>query len=694
MIQMPDVPAIADQGLYSFLQAVRRGIQSAATGETDAFIDITSLVVDFEGKGDGASLNDAAIVAAEADPTTSVYVGRGEFKTNLAKTALTKRYFGDGVILAGTDALPPRFSYMASKPNTNPVQGQAGWFRGDQRFTDGGEWKIIGPNVRTYDLSGRYYESNTIPHHGWLDVESGSSGGQAYLIFGASAGATTITLQNSASPEWVGKQLQFAQTLGGAAVETRTVQSVSGNTVTLTQPLTGTYVWLPLSGLHPNIRFALRTWNGMYYTRVRARAGGDTYGAIARMEMSYQPKPTELTHTFLAATAGQFGGETNFTTPRCQLSATISNPASLTVAVTAINTTDWVGKRIVFRDYYGGPPLLYRTVVSATSASLTLDLAPGTAYGKHTWIMVDNDGTYTTGWESAYYDQGADVAVIGQVDSFIRFNDRAANGGRVWLGTRFQSAGSRPSDAAHVVAGFWRTGLDTSLAFLKDSSFLTSGASAGATLINVNSTNGAKVGDEIVITYANPDATNPGVTGGTQFVYSGTIQAVNTFDITVSPALTATFPAGSYVEYPEGGAIIAAAFGQKVVWNCTGVNTARGADPNNVFGPLYGNVQGDIETGTETDGVTDYWYTRFNGKGHSGATARIRLRPTSFQCNVDFQCGQVISAAKDLVTNDYSGAPGFSGAVIFSAGSGNEIRFNPTAGNFEFYKGGVLSHSI
>ena len=72
-----------------------------------------------------------------------------------------------------------------------------------------------------------------------------------------------------------------------------------------------------------------------------------------------------------------------------------------------------------------------------------------------------------TFWESIYSDQGNDVAVIAQVDSFIRDDDTGARG-VVWMGTYFQSTGATPADCAHAVAGKWRIGLETTRAALPD----------------------------------------------------------------------------------------------------------------------------------------------------------------------------------------------------------------------------------
>ena len=611
MTALPDVPVLENRALYAFLQAVRKGLADQVTTAVATATGVStrqprSLTLDFAGNPDGVTVNDATFSLAEAATDTTVYVGDGIFATALARSALTKRYTGSGLILLPASALPADFSYMAAKPTTWAVQGEAGWFRGDQKFSDGGEWKVIGPGVRTYDVVARYFESNCIPHHAWLDIESGSSGAQGYLTAGAAAGTSSVTIHAAGLAAWVGKQVNLCNSFGGAVVETKTVQSVVGAVVTFTTTLANTYTWNPAGGLAPNLSFAPRTWNGHTYIRVRGRGGGDNYGHIVRLNIEYAPPPSELVHTFNAMTGGQYGGSVDF--------------------------------------------------ISGSS------------------------GCYATGWESQYNDQGNDVAVIAQVDSFVRDNDRADNGGRMWLGTLLKSEGARASDAAHVVSGKWREALDTSTAVLMESTYLTAQANSGVTTLTVKWNTGARIGGTVTI------AGSP--------TYSGSITAVSGATITITPATAAIYPVDSYVEFPNGGNIGNFALGQRMTWNATKSASNRGGDPLGVWSALYGNVQGDIETGTETDGSGDYWYTRFNGLAHSGAVARIRLRPTAFSANVDILGGATISATKELITNGYTAGGTFSGVLIFSAGSGNEIRFNTSTNTFQFYKAGTLVSSI
>lgn len=567
--------------------------------------------------GSNPTTNDPIITAAEAASDSAVYLADGIYAKSGVSPAfsnLTKAYRGRGKWKESTAILPANFSYAPSKPTTATTQGLTGWFDGDQRFTDGGEYRILGPGHRRYDLTPlRYYESNLIPHHAWFDNLSGNSGAQALMLSGATAGATTVTIPGGGDAAWVGRQCQISTGFNGAVSETKTVLSVNSTSVTFTTALANSYTWNPNASLLPNIRFGLRTWNGHTYVKVKAAGGGDTYGHIVRTSMEYAPQASELAHTFMAGTAGQYGGDVNF--------------------------------------------------------------AAGSA------------GTYATSCEFAGYDQGNDVAYISYVSSFIRDNDIAGvneaipKAGRYWLGTRFQSAGKTYADAAHVVAGNWRWALDTSQAFLGDSSILRDPTTAFATTVAVYSINGAKVGQPITI--------SNGVS-----TYSGTITTVTpgaTPTVGISPALGATtYAANSLVKYAAGGGIIGAALGQKITWNNTSLNNtagARGAGGGGVFGTLYGNITGDIETGTENDGISDYWYTRFNGLGHAGSVARLRLRPDAFQVNVATSLGANLSVAKEVtILGSTSNSPrptlylGTSGCWLEYEPSINQVRLTKNFG--------------
>lgn len=526
--------------------------------------------------GANPATNDPVITAAEAATDSAVYLPDGIFAKSAAAPAfsnLTKGYTGRGRFKEGTSILPARFSYAAVKPATAATQGLTGWFDGDQRFTDGGEYKILGPNHRRYDLTPlRYYESNLIPHHAWFDNLSGNSGCNGLLIAGAAAGATTVVI-TGADVSWIGQDCELSLTYAGATLETKHISNVVGNNVTFSTPLANNYVVNPAIGQFPNLRFGLRTWNGHTYVKVKAQGGGDTYGHIVRTTMSYAPVAAELPHTFMAGTVGQYGGDIAFTTA----------------------------------------------------------------------------GTYATSLEFAAYDQGNDVAHVGYVHSFVRDNDHGGaefqHGGRHWVGMRFQSSGRGYVDAGLVIAGQFRTALDTAQAFLGDSTSLTAAAIATATTLTVYNTNGAKVGQQVVITDGvNSDVcTLTAVTPGSPYPTIG-----------ISPALGHGYAKNTLVKFPQGGAIISAALGQKMVFNSAYVSRSPGVGvyPRGVhtglFGPLYSNVIGDMEIGAENDGISDYLYMRFNGLNHGGSTARLRLRPDAFQVNIQSSFGQGVSVAREV----------------------------------------------
>src|SRR6187399_189456 len=162
MTSLPDVPRMPDPGLYELLQAMRRqtlaitreiveaGLGGApGASEATAERDPPSLVLDY-----GGGVEDY-LADTEAN---DLYVRDGEFSAALARESFIKAMDGRGLFLLPDRAIPANFGFMATKPDTFAVQGLLGWFRGDQKFTDGGEWKIIGPNVRTYDVNARYFE--------------------------------------------------------------------------------------------------------------------------------------------------------------------------------------------------------------------------------------------------------------------------------------------------------------------------------------------------------------------------------------------------------------------------------------------------------------------------------------------------------------------------------------------------------
>ncbi len=399
----PTVPVrdidVALNRLTAMIQDVQQlGAGSVTINTGGGYPPLLTTLGAMDGGGVNTAANDLVFAAAEASTNLRWSLPAGVYATTLIEGNLTKSYEGEGVILFPDLAvMPAHYAYISTPPTLWPTQGTAGWFRGDQRFTDGGERKIIGPNSRA-STTNRYFESAYIPHHAWFDTQDGSSSVLARLTVAASTGSATVTVDGINASDVNGKDICFYTGYGGTLLDIKHVNSVAGNVLTLsTNP----------SANHPIgtvISIGSRTWNGWSYLKVTNTGAGDSYGDIRRMVQSYVKKPGQ-THFFETSTVGQYGGDVNF--------------------------------------------------------------------------VGSVGGSYATGWESGYYDQGNDVAVIAQVDTFSRNNDTGALS-CVWLGTLFKSEGTKPADAAHAVSGKWRVGLDTVRADL--TSFLTTSDGVNAAI--------------------------------------------------------------------------------------------------------------------------------------------------------------------------------------------------------------------
>lgn len=556
--------------------------------------------------GASTAANDAAIAAAEAATDSKVYLRDGIY----AKTAatpmganLTKGYKGTGIFLEGTNALPANFRYMAVKPTTWPVQGIAGWFRGDQRFTEN-SYHILGPDVRTFDVTSRYYESNTMPNHHWWDVNSGNTGINAFLTSGANPGmGTVIPLPYAADASWVGKTVAFASGPDGAALETRTVTAVNtaGNNITINAAVTNTYTWNPGGNQVPCIYFGHRTGAPHKYVKITAgpTGGGDVGGTAWRTNNNYVPKASEY-HTFMTCTTFQCGG-----------------------------------------DQYAGA-----------------------------------SGVYLNGWESQMYDKPGgtsfDIAALAFVQSFIRTNDTALDGGKVWGGTLFKSTGTRPADFAHNIIGAWRNGIDAVISTFIETTRLTVATTAGGSTIQVASLNGCHHGDTITIG-------EPGAV-----LYTGIIGTFSTGPNTIT--LTTTLPgsvigAGQLVTYTQGGAFANLYKGSRIVWNSSYDSTHRSGDPSGAFATSYGNIQGDLIEGSGADVTSDFWSIRF-ARGVLNTlpdTARLRLRPDGVQVYGNFNMTGNFAATGDVACG--SGARLAMGSGIFFIWDGTNVKGTKNGGS-------------
>lgn len=153
-------------------------------------------------------------------------------------------------------------------------------------------------------------------------------------------------------------------------------------------------------------------------------------------------------------------------------SSTITFTPALTVAA-ALNSIVTHGPRTMHPHTYtmlrnsgGGDAYchLARAQQNYVAPASQVHCFEGSTVGQYGGDIVFNaPGSYATGWESYYGDQGHDVAVIGHVDSYVRTNDTAAKGG-VWIGILQKNDGTKPIDAGLVFRGAWRVGIDTTQA--------------------------------------------------------------------------------------------------------------------------------------------------------------------------------------------------------------------------------------
>ncbi len=270
---------------------------------TGGYPPLLSTLGTIDSDGVTTTHNDATFALAEADARLRWALPAGIYKTTRTESQLTKSYEGEGTILCPDgNYLPGHSAYQAVKPTVAAGLGPTGWFRGDQRFTDGGEWKVIGPGVREYDLSSRYFEPTSIPHHAWFDNYSGSSGMLASLAVAITTPTGSATL-NAAYAGLVGQTIGLTD-VNGTLTDTITVDTVVGNVITF-HP--NTTVAHPLGS---NVMSGYRTWNGHTYIRVQAsgNAYGDTYGHIVRATIGVDARPGQ-NHPFQVATVGQYGGD-------------------------------------------------------------------------------------------------------------------------------------------------------------------------------------------------------------------------------------------------------------------------------------------------------------------------------------------------------------------------------------------------
>ena len=154
---------------------------------------------------------------------------------------------------------------------------------------------------------------------------------------------------------------------------------------------------------------------------------------------------------------------TGKTTNTITFSPALTTNYGVNAVITHGNRTMNLHKYDYVRNYGGGDVYVHLARIQQNYQPLPSQIhwAETSTVGQYGGDVIFNtSGTYGTGWESYYADQGNDVAMIGQVNNYVRDNDTAAWGGH-WIGILEASGGSKPADAGVVIAGPWRVGIDT-----------------------------------------------------------------------------------------------------------------------------------------------------------------------------------------------------------------------------------------
>lgn len=287
-------------------------------------------------------------------------------------------------------------------------------------------------------------------------------------------------------------------------------------------------------------------------------------------------------------------------------------------------------------------------------------------------FLAGSTGTYATGWENSSTDQGNNVAYSAFVDSFNRTADTVERG-VFWAGHVMQSAGGRPVDTGVVQRGFFRYGMDVSLATMEDSTTVALLGTGPTNTIRLTQVRNIWIGETVSLCDA------AGVVQETK-----TVLSVNfaTGDVVFTTNYAGAYPAGRRAVITHGGAAVQAALGQTVIsFNASSSNTDRSGDTTGVFGPQYGNVPGDMALRSGNDGTSDFWAIQFNRA--SPNNSRLRGRPDGIQANVSFTSGGSLLATNDVVAGAF-GKLGFgigSGIYFFQSGGHIYATINDNASN-------------
>lgn len=292
MLNQPNLGVTAATLNYTVLGGAPRSIQSKLG-------DLVS-IKDFGAVGDGTANDTAAFTAAEASTQKQIYVPTGNYVITSNPLALSKKYFGPGLINGGgLNYYPGNFTHYNSAVTPIPQQGYPYYWGGDTSKSNQ-ELYII-DDIRTR-IGEHYYCGQTTPHMQRLDNRSGFSGVLARTAIGASVGDISVIL-NSVEGFAVGQQIGFGS-ISQSLTDICTVTSISTSPIAigLSTPLTNAY---PVGTA---VTIGLRTMNTLYHQQLDHRGGGDGYCMLFRVEASYASKQGQ-DHFYFTSTAGPGGGD-------------------------------------------------------------------------------------------------------------------------------------------------------------------------------------------------------------------------------------------------------------------------------------------------------------------------------------------------------------------------------------------------
>ena len=357
-------------------------------------------ILSLGGVGDGSTSSNAAFTAAEATPSSRIWLQHGTYVSS--GQVLNKRYTGVGKLRYG-GALFDDTVFINSRPTFNWASPSQ-YYDGDTRKMNGFNvqigsasavnlcdgWNVSNPWEGMHPDGGlamSYFNPAFYPYFTSVTSFCGHSGVSARLNTIANNGALTIQVQSPGTQVVAGARIRLWNgntglhsdhtVVGAPVLVSGSNYNINLNRAVVNGPHPAYSSWLTTSS---------RSMQTAHETVFEHQGGGDAYCHIARMAVyCTHNRNTGQTHFFDTATGGLYGG-----------------------------------------DLYGA-----------------------------------SDGVYLTAMEMQYVqDETKNIAVIHEPIDFGRMKDNGAYG-CTWVGDLFKGAGLYPGDAGWVALGNWKNGLDT-----------------------------------------------------------------------------------------------------------------------------------------------------------------------------------------------------------------------------------------